>query len=178
VIPAADLAPGQTFEVVLRPGRTMILTVAGPDSPLVTETFPAVEVLPDGSVYVRGEEGCALLGPGATVKVLDDRPLSAPGAHVLNSLARASERLEGDLVALVDRATKALEEVRAGGRISGGTISSSSYLARYAADADTAAATRTALIDAAVALGLAEETILEAARPTSRYFVLAGPRSS
>lgn len=101
--------------------------------------------------------------------------LTTGQAHVLNSLARASERLEGDLVALVDRATKALEEVRAGGRISGGTISASSYLARYAADVDTAAATRTALIDAAVALDVVDETILAAARPSSRYFVVAGP---
>lgn len=96
--------------------------------------------------------------------------LTTGQAHVLNSLARASERLEGDLVALVDRATKALEEVRAGGR-----ISASSYLARYAADVDTAAATRTALIDAAVALEVVDETILAAARPSSRYFVVAGP---
>lgn len=67
--PVENLVSGQTFTATAANGARVKLTVAAPDGIFVTDTYPAVEVLPDGSVYVRGTEGCALFAP-ATIAVL------------------------------------------------------------------------------------------------------------
>lgn len=71
MIAVADLEPGQVFTAVSAIGRPVTLTVAGPDSPVVTADFPAVEIVADdGHVFVRGLEGCALFAPGTIAEVL------------------------------------------------------------------------------------------------------------
>lgn len=67
--PVSELASGDTFTATAANGVRVTMTVADHDGELVTETYPGVEVLGDGSVYVRGVEGCALFAP-ATIAVL------------------------------------------------------------------------------------------------------------
>lgn len=69
--PLVEVEAGQTFTAVSAIGRPVTLTVAGPDSPLVTADYPAVEIVADdGHVFVRGLEGCALFAPGTIAEVL------------------------------------------------------------------------------------------------------------